>query len=47
MFLFYFSTGTILIIMSRAEEQETTEYYRWLLQIEKAEFEKELLDIAS
>ena len=33
--------------MSRLEEQESTEYYKWLLQIEKAEFEKELLDIVS
>ena len=25
--------------------QETAEYYKWLIRIERAEFEKELLDI--
>ena len=27
--------------------QETVEYYKWLIRIEHAEFEKELLDIVS
>ena len=27
--------------------QETAEYYKWLIRIEHAEFEKELLDIVS
>ena len=27
--------------------QETVEYYKWLIRIECAEFEKELLDIVS
>ena len=33
--------------MLRLEEQESAEYYKWLLWIEKAEFEKELLEIVS
>ena len=28
-------------------EQETAEYYQWLMWIEHAEFEKELLEIVS
>ena len=28
-------------------EQETVEYYNWLMRIEMAEFEKELLEIIS
>ena len=27
--------------------QKTVEYYKWLIRIERAEFEKELLDIVS
>ena len=27
--------------------QETVEYYKWLIRIERTEFEKELLDIVS
>ena len=34
-------------IMARLEKQETAEYYNWLLRIERAEFEKELLEIVS
>ena len=34
-------------MMSRAEVQESAEYYKWLLCIERAEFEKELLEIVS
>ena len=33
--------------MLRLEEQESAEYYKWLLWIEKAEFEEKLLEIAS
>ena len=33
--------------MSGLEVQETTEYYKWLIRVEQAEFEKELLDIVS
>ena len=44
--VFFFST-TELLTMSRAEVQESTEYYKWLLHIERAEFEKELLEIVS
>ena len=33
--------------MSRSEAQETAEFYKWLLHIEKAESEKELLEIVS
>ena len=44
--LLVFST-TELLTMSRAEAQESAEYYRWLLHIERAEFEKELLEIVS
>ena len=33
--------------MSRLEAQESTEYYKWLLQIEHIEFKKELLEIVS
>ena len=33
--------------MARSEKQETAEYYNWLLCIERAEFEKELLEIVS
>ena len=28
-------------------EQETVQYYQWLMRIERTEFEKELLDIIS
>ena len=44
--LLIFST-TKLLIMSRADMQEFAEYYKWLLRIERAEFEKELLEIVS
>ena len=44
--LLIFST-TELLTMSRAEVQESAEYYKWLLRIERAEFEKELLEIVS
>ena len=44
--VFFFST-TELLTMSRAEVQESAEYYKWLLCIERAEFEKELLEIVS
>ena len=33
--------------MSRLEAQETEKYYRWLVKIERDEFEKELLKIVS
>ena len=33
--------------MVRSEKQEMAEYYNWLLHIERAEFEKELLEIVS
>ena len=33
--------------MSPLEAQECAEYYKWLFQIEQAEFEKELLGIVS
>ena len=36
-----------LLTMSRAEVQESAEYYKWLLRIERIEFEKELLEIVS
>ena len=46
--IFFFSTTDIqLLTMSRAEVQESAEYYKWLLCIERAEFEKELLEIVS
>ena len=46
--VFFFSTTDIqLLTMSRAEVQESAEYYKWLLCIERAEFEKELLEIVS
>ena len=34
-------------MMARLEKQEMTEYYKWLLHIERTEFEKELLEIVS
>ena len=40
--------GNCVIIidkMARLEAQESAEYYKWLLQIERVEFEKELLEI--
>ena len=33
--------------MASKEAQETAEYYQWLIQIERQEFEEELLEIAS
>ena len=33
--------------MARLEAQESTEYYKWLLLIERIEFKKELLEIVS
>ena len=33
--------------MAQKETQETVEYYKWLIRIERAEFERELLDIVS
>ena len=33
--------------MAQYKQQEMAEYYRWLLKIERNEFEKELLDIVS
>ena len=42
--------GNCVIIideMARLEAQESTEYYKWLFQIERVEFEKELLEIVS
>ena len=33
--------------MSGLEVQETAEYYKWLIRVEQAEFEKELLGIVS
>ena len=33
--------------MSGLEVQETAGYYKWLIRVEQAEFEKELLDIVS
>ena len=33
--------------MAMLEAQESAEYYKWLFQIERAEFENELLDIVS
>ena len=33
--------------MASKEAQETTEYYQWLIQIERQEFEEELLEIVS
>ena len=44
--IFFFLT-TELLTMSRAEVQESAEYYKWLLHIERAESEKELLEIVS
>ena len=41
----FFLSTTELLTMSRAEVQESVEY--WLLCIERAEFEKELLEIVS
>ena len=34
-------------VMAGLVPQETAEYYKWLIRIEHAEFEKELLDIVS
>ena len=34
-------------MMAGLVPQETAEYYKWLIRIECAEFEKELLDIVS
>ena len=34
-------------MMARLEKQEMAKYYKWLLRIERAEFEKELLEIVS
>ena len=31
--------------MARKEVQETTEYYQWLIWLERQEFKKELLEI--
>ena len=45
--IFFFLTDIQLLTMSRAEVQESVEYYKWLLRIERAEFEKELLEIVS
>ena len=33
--------------MARLEAQESAEYYKWLLWIERVEFKKELLEIVS
>ena len=33
--------------MARLQAQESTEYYKWLFQIEHIEFKKELLEIVS
>ena len=33
--------------IARLEAQESAKYYKWLLQIECVEFEKELLEIVS
>ena len=33
--------------MASKEVQETAEYYQWLIQIERQEFEEELLEIVS
>ena len=33
--------------MAQKETQETAEYYKWLIRIERAKFERELLDIVS
>ena len=43
----FFISTTELLTMSRAEVQESAEYYKWLLCIERAKFEKELLEIVS
>ena len=34
-------------MMVRLEKQEMAKYYKWLLRIERAEFEKELLEFVS
>ena len=42
--------GNCVIIidkMARLEAQESAEYYKWLLRIERIEFKKELLEIVS
>ena len=33
--------------MAQKDTQETVEYYRWLLRIERQQFEEELLEIVS
>ena len=33
--------------MAKLEPQESAEYYKWLLLVERIEFEKELLEIVS
>ena len=33
--------------MAQKETQEMAEYYKWLIRIKRAEFQRELLDIVS